>query len=384
MSFILTDEQRALCDTVRKITSEFGFPYWAEKARTGGKTDELWTALGRVGFLGTNIPEEFGGAGAGISELALVCEEVAAAGCPLLMMVVSPAICGAIIAAHGSTPLKQRWLPGLATGEIKMAFAITEPDAGSNSHNIATTATRSGDVYRLRGSKTFISGVDEAQAMLVVARTATDQQTGRGRLSLFVVETDRPGLDKSLIPVEIFAPEKQFLLHFDDLQIPAENLVGIEHEGLRTVFDGLNPERIMGAAISLGIGRYALKKASAYARERVVWDVPIGAHQGIAHPLAEAKIHLELASLMTRKAAWLYDQKLPAGEEANMAKFAAAEAGLLALDRAIQTHGGNGMTSEYGIAPLWGMTRLLRTAPVSREMILNFVAQHSLGLPRSY
>jgi alkylation response protein AidB-like acyl-CoA dehydrogenase len=145
MSFIMSDEQRALCNTVRKITSEFGFPYWAEKARTGGKTDELWTALGRAGFLGPNIPEEFGGAGVGISELALVCEEVAAAGCPLLMMVVSPAICGAIIAAHGSKTLKQRWLPGLATGEIKMAFAITEPDAGSNSHNIATTATRTSD-----------------------------------------------------------------------------------------------------------------------------------------------------------------------------------------------------------------------------------------------
>lgn len=384
MSFLLSDEQSVLRDSVRKIAGDFGHSYWAEKARTGGKTDELWNALGRAGFLGCNIPKAFGGAGAGISELAIVCGEVAAAGCPLMLMVVTPAICGAILTTHASEELKRRWLPGLATGEVKIAFAITEPDAGSNSHHITTFATRSGDVYRLHGSKVFISGVDEAQAILLVARTGTDEKSGRGKLSLFVVETDRPGLEKSQIPMEIVAPEKQFLLHFDDLEIPASNLVGREHDGLRTVFDGLNPERIMGAALALGIGRYALEKAAAYARERVVWEVPIGAHQGIAHPLAEAKIQIELAALMMHKAAWLYDQGLPAGEEANMAKFAAAEAGLLALDRAMQTHGGNGLTSEYGLASLWGLARLARTAPVSREMVLNFVAQHSLGLPRSY
>ncbi len=384
MSFIESEEQVAIRETVRRIAGEFGYEYWAAKTRAGERTHELWRALGRGGFLGINVPEVYGGGGAGIRELAIVCEEVAAVGCPLLMIVVSPAICASILAAHASDELKRRWLPGIASGERKMAFAITEPDAGSNSHNIATTAERVGDAYRLRGSKTFISGVDEAEAILVVARTGSDEPTGRGKLSLFVVETDRPGLEKSFIPIEIFAPEKQYLLHFDDLEVPNANLVGEEHHGLRTVFDGLNPERIMGAAVSLGIARYALEKAARYANERVVWRVPIGSHQGLAHPMAEAKIEVELARLMMSKAAWLYDQGLPAGEEANMAKYAAAEAGLHALDCAIQTHGGNGMASEYGLATMWGMTRLLRTAPISREMILNFIGQHALGLPRSY
>jgi alkylation response protein AidB-like acyl-CoA dehydrogenase len=268
-----------------------------------------------------------------------------------------------------------------------MVFAITEPDAGSNSHNIATRAQRDGDVYRVSGTKTFISGVDEAERMLLVVRTGTDESTGRAQLSLLVVDTDAAGLERAPIPVEINLPEKQFQLFFDDVQVPADRLVGDEGDGLRQVFFGLNPERITTAAIGAGIGRYALDKASAYARDRAVWGKPIGTHQGIAHPLAEAKIELELARLMMAKAAWLHDHgtdRVAAGEAANMAKFAAAEAGLHCLDVAIQAHGGNGMTSEFGLADMWGLARLLRIAPVSREMILNFVAQQSLGLPKSY
>ncbi|MCJ7439494.1 MAG: acyl-CoA dehydrogenase, partial [Acidimicrobiia bacterium] len=278
------------------------------------------------------------------------------------------------------------WLPGLASGE-KMVFAITEPDAGSNSHNLSTSATRDGDVYRLRGTKTYISGVDEAAAVLVVARSGTDEETGRARLSLFIVDTGDPRLERTEIPVEIIAPEKQFLLFFDDVEVPRDRLLGDEGAGLRQVFFGLNPERITGAAISAGIGRYALERASEYGRDRSVWGVPIGSHQGVAHPLAQAKIELELARLMTAKAAWLHDHdadRVAAGEAANMAKYAAAEAGLHCLDAAIQTHGGNGMATEYGLADLWGLARLLRIAPISREMILNFVAQQSLGLPKSY
>jgi alkylation response protein AidB-like acyl-CoA dehydrogenase len=212
-----------------------------------------------------------------------------------------------------------------------------------------------------------------------------DPATGRGDLSLLVVDTHAPGLTAQHIPVEIVAPEKQFTLFFDDVRVSSDGLIGKEGEGLRNVFFGLNPERITAAAISNGIARYALAKASAYANERKVWrGVPIGAHQGIAHPLAEAKIQAELARLMTAKAATLYDQGLDAGEAANMAKYSAAEASIEALDQAIQTHGGNGMAWEYGLADLWGSARLLRTAPVSREMILNYVAEHSLGLPKSY
>jgi alkylation response protein AidB-like acyl-CoA dehydrogenase len=387
VDFTQSDEHLMLREAVSSIASKFGHEYYVAKARADGRTTELWDAVGEAGFLGVSVPEEYGGGGGGITELALVTEELAAAGCPLLIMVVSPAICATIIAKFGTEAQKQRWLPKFATGELKMAFAITEPDAGSNSHNLSLTATKDGDIYRLNGSKYYISGVDEAQAMLVVTRSGIDPDTGRGKLSLFVVDTDTPGLDKQVLPVEITAPEKQYTLFFDNVQVEADRLIGAEGEGLRQVFFGLNPERILSASIANGISRYVLDKAANYARERQVWGTPIGRHQGISHPLAKAKIEVELARLMTDKAAWLCDfagDTPEAGEAANMAKYAAAEATLAALDQAIQTHGGNGMSSEYGIADLWGMARLLRIAPVSREMILNFVAQHSLGLPKSY
>src|SRR5579872_803826 len=387
MDFRETEEQRMLREAVAAIAAKYGHDYYVRCARSGEKADELWDELGAQGFLGVNVPEEFGGGGMGISELAIVLEELSAQGCPLLLMVVSPAICATIIAAFGEQSQKETWLPRFASGELKMAFAITEPDAGSNSHNIATTATRDGDVYRLQGTKYYISGADESDAVLVVTRTGVDETTGRGRLSLFIVDLDSPRLERTLIPVEIVAPEKQYTLFFDGVEVPAERLLGTEGDGLRQVFVGLNPERIMTAAMANGIGRYALDKAAAYAREREVWGTPIARHQGISHPLAKAKIEVELARLMCQKAAWACDTDADpgvAGETANMAKYAAAEAALGALDQAIQTHGGNGMSSEYGLAAMWGLARLMRTAPVSREMILNFVAQHSLHLPKSY
>ncbi|MGH9016802.1 MAG: acyl-CoA dehydrogenase family protein [Acidimicrobiales bacterium] len=384
MDFVESEEQQMLREAVDAIAAKYGHGYFAERARAGGRTDELWGELAAGGFLGVNVPSEYGGGGMGISELAIVLEELGAHGCPLLLLVVSPAICATIIARFGSSAQKQQWLPRFATAELKMAFAITEPDAGSNSHNIATTARRDGDVYRLRGTKYFISFCDESESVLVVTRSGVDEDSGRGRLSLFVVDLDSPGLEKTLLPVEIVAPENQFTLFFDDVEVPADRLLGTEGDGLRQVFVGLNPERIMTAAMANGIGRYALDKAAAYARDRSVWGTPIGRHQGLAHPLAAAKVEVELARLMTQKAAWVYDSGADAGEAANFAKYAAAEAALKALDQAIQVHGGNGMTSEFGLADMWGLTRLLRTAPVSREMILNFVSQHSLQLPKSY
>ena len=390
MDFAESPEHQMLREAVAGIAGEFGHGYYADRARNDGRLDELWAAIAAPGFFAVHLPEEWGGGGGGISELAVVCEELGAQGCPLLLILVSPGISAEVIARFGTDEQRRTWLPGLVAGE-KMVFAITEPDAGSNTHNLSTVATRDGDVWRLNGRKTYISGVDEAPQVLVVARTGTDEATGRGRLSMFVVDTDAPGLERQVIPVEVRAPEKQFQLFFDDVVVPADRMIGDEGDGLRQVFVGLNPERILGAALCNGIGRYALEKAAAYAKEREVWGVPIGTHQGVAHPLAVAKVELELARLMTQKAAWLHDhgsgddrdRKL-AGEAANMAKYAAAEAGLHALDAAIQTHGGNGMATEYGLADLWGMVRLLRIAPVSREMILNFVAQQSLGLPKSY
>ena len=336
-----------------------------------------------------NIPAEYGGGGGGLTELALVCEELGAQGTPLLLIVVSAAISAAVISEFGTDEQRKTWLPGLAAGTTKVVFAITEPDAGSNTHRLSTTATRDGDGWVLRGTKYYISGVDEAAAVLVVARTGTvppaaQGERGDARLSLFLVPTDAPGLGARPLPVDLMLPEKQFTLHFDDVRVGPEALVGAEGQGFRQVFHGLNPERITGAAACVGIARHVLAAAARYANERQVWQAPIGTHQGVAHPLARAKIDTELAALMTRRACWQHDHGEPAGESANMAKYAAAEAAIAAADAAMQTHGGNGFATEYGLMPYWGLARLLRVAPVNREMILNYVAQHSLGLPRSY
>ncbi|HEV7977873.1 acyl-CoA dehydrogenase family protein [Amycolatopsis sp.] len=384
MDFQETDEHRGLRETVRAITARFGPQYYVTKAEAGEPCAELWTALGETGFLGINLPEEYGGGGAGLVELAMVCEETAAAGCPLLLLLVSAAISGEMISQFGTAEQRKHWLPRMASGQSKVVFGITEPDAGSNTHRISTTARRDGSDYVISGTKHYISGVDEADAVLLVTRTGRDEVTGRGELTLFIVPTDAPGLVATPLPVSAKLPEKQFVLHFDDLRVPAEARLGDEGRGFQQVFHGLNPERITGAAVCVGVARHVLGQAAAYAQTRSVWGVPIATHQGVSHPLAKAKIETELAALMTQKAGWLHDRNLPAGEAANMAKYAAAEAAGAAVEAAIQTHGGNGLSTEYGLIPYWGISRLLRIAPVSREMVLNFVAQHSLGLDRSY
>ena len=380
-----SDEHRMLRESVSGIASKYGHRYYLEKSRNGEPTTELWTELARGGFIGVNTPEEYGGGGAGISELAIICEELARAGCPSFELIVSVAICAELLIGFGSPEQKQLWLPRMASGDVKLAFSITEPDAGLNTHKLSTTATRDGNGgYTLNGQKYYASALDDAAAVVVVARTGIDELSGRGQLSLFLVDIDADGFEKQPISVEITAPERQFSLFFDDVYLPDTSLIGVEGQGFRQLFAGLNAERILAAALENGIGLYALRKAAAYACEREVWGVPIGTHQGVSHPLAKAKIEVELARLMTQKAAWLHDNGADAGETANMAKYAAAEACLGALDQAIQTHGGNGLATEYGLATLWGVARLQRTAPVSREMIFNYVAQHSLGLPRSY
>jgi alkylation response protein AidB-like acyl-CoA dehydrogenase len=391
VDFAESAEHRDLRAAVAAIASGFGPQYYAQHAAERTPCEELWTKLGEAGFIGVNIPAEYGGGGGGLTELALVCEELGAQGTPLLLLVVSAAISAEVITRFGTDQQRAAWLPGLAAGTSKVVFAITEPDAGSNTHRLSTTATRDGDGWVLRGTKYYISGVDEADALLVVARTgpaASAGSPGQGRdetqLSLFLVPADSPGLERSVLPVDLLLPEKQFTLHFDDVRLGPEGLVGQEGEGFRQVFHGLNPERITGAAQCVGIARYVLGVAARYARERQVWDAPIGTHQGVAHPLARAKIDTELAALMIRRACWQHDHGEPAGESANMAKYAAAEAAIAAADAAMQTHGGNGFATEYGLLPYWASARLLRVAPVNREMILNYVAQHSLGLPRSY
>ena len=378
-----SDEMALLRETVAGICSDYGAAYTREKVESGESCLELWDDLASRGYLGVNLPEEYGGGGLGMTGLGAVAEEMSAAGTSLLLIVVSPAIVGSILVKHGNEEQRDEWLRGIAAGTTKVAFAITEPGAGSNSHKLATSARSDNGKYILRGEKTFISGVEEADAILVVSRMRMDD----GNLGLplpLIVDVDAPGLEKRQIPMALRAPDKQWTLFFDDVEVSADRLIGGETGGLGALFDGLNPERIMGASISCGAGRRALGMGASYAREREVWGQPIGAHQGIAHPLAEAKIELELAKLMTHKAAALYDAGGKAGEASNMAKYAAAEAAIKCVDRSIQAHGGNGFALEYGLADMWWGVRLGRTAPVSREMILNYVAEHSLGLPKSY
>ncbi|WP_020497521.1 acyl-CoA dehydrogenase family protein [Sciscionella marina] len=378
------EDYRLIRESTAKIAAKYGREYFVERAEKGEHIDELWNELGEAGLLGVHLPEGSGGGGAGLAELAVVIEELAAHGLPLLIGVISPAICGSIIAAHGSVDLKSRWLPGLADGSRKMAFALTEPDAGSNSHNIKTGARRDGDGWVVSGGKYYISAADECEALLLVAADADAPADRRRPLSLFVVPKDAPGVTLQRIDTALVSPDRQFTVFLDQVRLGPETLIGEAGQGLRQVFAGLNPERILAAAICTGVGRYAVARAAEYACSRQVWASPIGAHQGIAHPLAEAHISVELARLAVMRAAELFDTGEQAAEAANIAKFAASEASLKALDQSIQTHGGNGLSREYGLADLWFVTRLMRTAPVSREMVLNFVAQHSLRLPDSY
>jgi len=373
-----------LRESVGKLVGDFGRRYFQEVVKRKEKPVELWKALAEAGFLGVHIAEQYGGGGSGLADYNVVVEETAAQGCPILSLVIG-SICAPIIEQHGSEALKQTWLPGLAAGRLKLAFAITEPNAGTNTHQVTTTARRSGQGWVLNGAKYWTSAVDESDAIMVVARGDTVDDKGRSQLSLFIVPAKAPGITMTPIETALHVPETQFMLYFDNVTLTADALVGQEGQGLRHVFAGLNPERVCAAAINNGIARFAIEKGAAYAAERSVWSTPIGAHQGIAHPLAKAYMGVQQARLMTARAAQLFDAGSgDAGEAANMAKFAAADASLEALDQAIQTHGGNGMAMEYGLADLWFIARLHKTAPVSREMILNFVAQHSLGLPKSY
>ena len=378
------DHHPMLRESVGKLVGSFGRKYFQDVVKRKEKPVALWNAMAKAGFVGVHVGEQYGGGGCGLADYNVVVEETAAQGCPVLSLVIG-SITAPIIEQHGTDALKQHWLPGLADGSLRLAFAITEPDAGTNTHKVSTIARRDGSGWKLNGTKYWTSAIDEADAIMVVARGETLDVAGRGQLSLFIVPTDAPGISMTPIETALHVPETQFMLYFDNVALGAESLIGQEGQGLRHMFAGLNPERVCAAAINNGISRFALEKGAQYANDRTVWKTPIGAHQGIAHPLAKAYIGVQQARLMTARAAQLYDAGSPdAGEAANMAKFAAADASLEALDQAIQTHGGNGMALEYGLADLWFIARLHKTAPVSREMILNFVAQHSLGLPKSY
>lgn len=380
----MSDEERAIREAVAGIAGSFGPDYYQQQVDDGGNCEQLWNALGDKGYLGVHLPERYGGGGLGLRELAMVVQETAVAGCPMQSMLFSPGVVGTILDRSASDEQKERWLPGVAGGQTRLSFAITEPDAGSNAHRISTTATRHGDRYVINGQKVFITGMESADWLMVVARTGVDEVNGRARLSVFMVQTDAAGVSWTPIRTVMNQPDKSHQVFLDDVEVHAENMIGLEGKGLRVAFTGLNTERILTSSLCTGIGRYALNKATTYVNERHVWGQPIGAHQAVAHPLAAAHIHLQAAQLVTDRACELYDSGAEVGELANMAKYLGAGAGLEAVDAAVAVHGGNGVTFEYQLATYFWVVRMLNMGPVSNEMILNFVAEHSLGLPRSY
>jgi len=382
----LTEEEELIRQFVGDLAGKYGRSYWLACSREGRFTEELWAELAGGGYLGMLVPQEYGGAGLGMKEMAVLLEEMGNQGIPLLLLVVSSVMDVTLIAKHGTEEQKKRYLPALATGRERACFAITEPTAGSNSFRIETLARRDGDSYLLSGQKAFITGANEVDYIMMVTRTTPfdEIEDKREGLSLFLVDPRSAGVELTQQDTQILHPERQFTIFLDDVRVPRESLVGREGMGARYLFDALNPERISAAAVGVGLGRYVLDKAVAYARERTVFDVPIGAHQGLQHPMAIAKTHLELAALMARQAATTFDKGGSAGPYSNMAKFAAAEAAIEACDLAIEVHGGAGFTGEVDIITLWPLIRMLRTAPVSREMILNYIGEHVLGLPRSY
>lgn len=380
------EAQRMIRTFARQVTRKYDRAHWVERARLDGRLDEVWQELGKAGYLGGTIPEEYGGSGCSVSRLAILTEELSTEGVPLLFLVISAAIASICLSRHASPEQKARYLPKLADGSEKFCFALTEPNAGSNSFRIETVARRDGDEWVIDGQKIFITGADEADHMLLVARTTRAGKEGDKRegMALFIVDLKTPGIESHKIETGILAPERQYQMFFENVRIPATNRVGDESLGIKPLFDALNAERITLGAMTAGLGRFALGKAVQYARTREVFGVPIGSHQALAHPMAEIKTKIELAALMTHHAAALFDSGENAGMYANMAKYAAAEAAIESVDLAMQVHGGMGFTTEADIITLWPFVRLFRTAPVSKEMIMNYIGEHVLGLPRSY
>lgn len=389
MDFELNEQQRLIGQGVRDTVKDFGLEYWREKDRAHEFPTELWQTIGKGGWCGIAIPEEYGGAGQGSLELGLVVEEAcrAGGGSTLSQLFMTTPVFGAeTVKRHGNEEQKKKYLPAMAAGELDFSMALTEPDAGSNTLGIKTTAVRDGDNYRINGQKVWISAIDQAQRCLVVTRTTSLEDAPKKSfgISLFLADVKSDGLTYQ--PMEKLGTHtiNSCQVFFDNVSVPADELVGEEGKGWGYILDTLNSERIVTSAGCLATGDIALKIAAEYGRDRIVFDRPIGSNQGIQFPLADIKISLEAARLLNYQAASQYDSGINAGAAANMAKYLAAETGFAACDRAIQTMGGYGYAVDSDLERLFRDVRLFRLAPVSQEMILNFVGQHVLGMPRSY
>ena len=388
MDFSEDSEHEAIRTAVREICAQFPDEYWAEADAAHAFPWAFYQEMARGGWIGIAIRAEYGGGGAGISEAAIVLEEVAASGaCMNGASAIHMSIFGMHpVVRHGSDRLKQRYLPPVARGDLHVAFGVTEPDAGLDTTAISTRAVREGDGYRVTGRKVWTSKALESDRVLLLTRTTPAAECARRTdgLTLFVASLKDPAVGVRAIPKMGRNAVASCEVTYDGLFVPESDRVGAEGHGFRYLLDGLNAERVLIAAEALGIGRAAIRRAVGYAGRRVVFGRPIGANQGIAFPLAEAYARLAAASLAVQQAAWRVDHGLPAGEHANTAKFLAAEAGFAAADAAVQTHGGFGYASEYHVERYWREARLMKIAPVPQEMVLNYLAEHVLGLPRSY
>ncbi|MFJ2766439.1 acyl-CoA dehydrogenase family protein [Streptomyces sp. NPDC087300] len=387
MDFALSAEQEDIRRAVAALAARFPDSYWADHDERAAFPREFYDAFAEAGWLGMAIPEEYGGGGLGILEASLLLQEVAASGagmngCSTMHLTIFGLN---TLVKHGSPELRGEILPRAADGSLHVCFGVTEPDAGTDTTRISTVARRDGDTYVVSGRKVWITKAGESQKMVLIARTSPrDAERPTDGMSLFLVDIDSDAVRLRAIPKMGRNAVASYEVLIDGLRVPAAHRVGEEGQGFRYLLDGLNPERILLAHEALGIGRAALRGAVDYARTRVVFDRPIGQNQGIAFPLAEAATRLDAAELMARRAAWSYDQGLPCGKEANMAKWLCADAGYQAADRAVQTLGGMGYAKEFHVERYFREARLLRLAPISQEMVLNYVAGHVLGLPKSY
>jgi acyl-CoA dehydrogenase len=387
MDFDYDADQAGLLEFGRELAKRFEDTYWQQADEERRFPAEFWQALSEHGLLGIAVPQEYGGSGKGLLELAITAEGIAEGGGGMegsTLLVSGPVFGGCLLTRHGSEQQKETYLPGLVAGEL-WAGAFTEPESGSNITAIKTRAERNGDRYVINGQKVFISQVANARRIVVMARTSPYDETRRTHgISLLLGELPSPAVTAH--PFKKLG--NRFMdtnrLYFNDYEVPAEDIVGEEGRAWGALYDVLNPERIVFAAAAVGTGNLAIRKAVEYASERRVWGRPIGAHQAVQHPLAEARIALATARLKTYEAAWLYDQGRDCGVQAAMAKYAAAHAALAAADAAIQTYGGAGYISDSGVERHWRNLRLYRLSPVTDEMTLNYLAQHELGLPRSY
>jgi len=388
VNFELTEDQRALRGGARELARSFSDDYWAERDQACEFPWDFYNAFADAGWLGIAIPESYGGGGLGIVEAGLLLEEVAASGagmngCSTMHLTIFGLN---TIVKHGSERLREEILPAAADGSLHVCFGVTEPDAGTDTSRISTFATRVPGGYRVNGRKVWITKAGNSHKMVLIARTTKRDDVARSTegMSLFLVDLDPEHVELRAIPKLGRNAVSSYEVFIDDLFVPESARIGEEGAGFRYLLDGLNPERILLAHEALGLGRAALDKAVRYARERVVFDRPIGMNQGVAFPLAEAATRLDAAELMARNAAWRYDRGMSCGREANMAKWLCADAGFAAADQAIQTHGGMGYAREYHVERYFRESRILRLAPVSQEMVMNYVAQHVLDLPRAY